>query len=227
MKIWDVLRDGKEGEVYCLLNTIPSWEHTEIQVKETELGSNVLVYASLPRIVNNQIGIGKTILLCGAVTDADWNFIETREPVSITLETELEEFIIKTQSLLKVLRKWNIGAINSPSLMIRKKAEWSSVAERILNSRMGHIHLLELIDEKEHYLLIRLKRELEMVTSDLYSLSIDELSEQLEFLIALIWYICEKTWKVFLSPYRYAENFPFNEEEMLLLLFERNVKYIS
>lgn len=82
MKIWEVIRDGKDREVYKASNTVLSWEGVEIQVQKTISEQTIVVFAVIPAIRASWIGLGRVIPLCRAVTEADWEFVEIRDPAN-------------------------------------------------------------------------------------------------------------------------------------------------
>lgn len=213
MKLWEILETGQIGDIYKATQTAGNWEGVEIQVQETPYGHPILVFATLPASNSTRIGVGRTVMMCGAVTDAEWVAVGNRERVEPTIRTRLHEIAMITLSLLNTLQKHEYQKATEKHLL-RRKIEWNFYVEEYLPKMLSDIEPLQLIDQTDYHAITLFLKEMEWYPDALYHWNNDECSEKLEALLACICYFFSY-WKVPFSP---SEPLPFTSEEIPCLL---------
>lgn len=89
-KIWEILRDAKEGERFKIINTnhsLPHWDNVVIRCVSFKRGKS-FVYETAPNYLNKKKD--ECVALHGIVTDCYWEKIETVDDFYEFIKNKIE-----------------------------------------------------------------------------------------------------------------------------------------
>lgn len=193
LKIWDILKYGKHGEVYEAKSTIGNWNGTQVQYIETEHSTH-LIYYKIPKVANSSIYAGSIVNIVGAVMGADWEYIGKHDRAVLPSRYRLLMVCIDLKRIVSGITDKTSAISYSPLFMEKTKLGVSETIEYIVTKIKENPadYLTQANNKQQEEEVAYLREELIIMRDFISNMTDDELVERIESLYSLIFYFYHK-----------------------------------